>query len=91
MEVKVMMVTPEAMTISSTEQRLLDVLRTSGPFTLDTLSTVFDMSWAQAFLVVDRLSRSRHVALHRTESCEYLVSINAAMRTAVTVSGDADE
>lgn len=80
----------KSLVTSSTEERLLDALRTSGPFTLDTLSTLFDMSWAQAFLVVDRLSRSRHVALHRTDSREYLVSINAAnaaMPTAVPVSG----
>jgi hypothetical protein len=60
--------------ISTTEQRMLDVLNEAGPFTLDTLSTRFDMSWAQIFLAVDRLSRSRHVALHRTQSREYVVS-----------------
>lgn len=65
----------ERHTISSTEQRLLEALRTAGPFTLDSISILFDMSWAQAFLVVDRLSRSRHVVLHRTDSREYLVSI----------------
>ena len=65
----------EGHTMSSTEQRLLEALRTAGPFTLDSISILFDMSWAQAFLVVDRLSRSRHVVLHRTESREYLVSI----------------
>lgn len=78
----------ESATISTTEQRLLDALRTSGPFTLDRLSMLFDMSWAQAFLVVDRLSRSRHVALHRTDSREYLVSINYGARsTVVSESG----
>jgi hypothetical protein len=90
MEVKdmdIMMLTPESVAISSTEQRLLDALRISGPFTLDRLSTLFDMSWAQAFLVVDRLSRSRHVALHRTDSREYLVSIHGARGTAVPESG----
>lgn len=81
-----MIVTPEAVTMSPTEQRLLDALRTSGPFMLDTISMLFDMSWAQAFLVIDRLSRSRHVMLHRTASRDYLVSINASnaeRRTAV--------
>ena len=61
--------------ISSTEQRMLDVLSKAGPFTLDALSTRFDISWSQVFLAVDRLSRSRHVALHRTQSREYVVSI----------------
>jgi hypothetical protein len=61
--------------LSSTEQRMLDVLSEAGPFTLDALSTRFDMSWSQVFLAVDRLSRSRHVALHRTPSREYVVSI----------------
>ena len=63
-------------TLPSTEQRLLEALRASGPFSLDALSTLFDMSWAQAFLLIDRLSRSRHVRLHRTEARTYLVSIN---------------
>ncbi|MBA2252897.1 MAG: hypothetical protein H0W13_09370 [Nitrospirales bacterium] len=78
---------PKSLVASSTEERLLDALRTSGTFTLDALSTLFDMSWGQAFLVVDRLSRSGHVALHRTDSREYLVSINAAMRTVKPASG----
>jgi hypothetical protein len=65
----------EDVCISSTEQRMLDVLNEAGPFTLDALSTRFDMSWPQVFLAVDRLSRSRHVALHRTQSREYVVSI----------------
>ena len=88
-----MMVMPESMTISSTEQRLLEALRTSGPFTLDTFSTMCDVSWADAFVVVDRLSRSRHVMLHRTESREYLISMNtnAAMGDAVPASGHTDE
>ena len=69
------MMMTDTQTISSTESRLLEALRTAGPFTLDSLSRLFDMSWGQAFLVVDRLSRSRHVVLHRTESREYLVSV----------------
>lgn len=60
--------------MSATEQRMLDVLHAAGPFTLDALSTRVDMSWAQVFLVVDRLSRSRHVTLHRTPLREYVVS-----------------
>jgi hypothetical protein len=91
MEVRDMMLTPESVTISSTEQALLDALRTSGPFTLDTLPTFCDMSWEQAFVVVDRLSRSRHVALHRTDSREYLISIHTAMGLDVPAPGDADE
>lgn len=73
-----MMMPPEFGIISSTEQRLLDALRTAGPLTLDTVSTLFDMSWVRAFVVVDRLSRSRQVALYRTESREYLVSVPPA-------------
>ena len=60
--------------MSATEQRMLDVLSAAGPFTLDALSRRVDMSWSQVFLAVDRLSRSRHVALHRTPSREYVVS-----------------
>lgn len=64
--------------MSLTEQRMLDVLKTGGPFTLDALSTRVDMNWTQVFLAVDRLSRSRHVALHRTQSREYVVSVRRA-------------
>jgi hypothetical protein len=60
--------------MSATEQRMLNALQEAGPFTLDALSTHFEMSWAQVFLAVDRLSRSRHVALYRTPSREYVVS-----------------
>jgi hypothetical protein len=56
-------------------QRLLDALRTRGSLHLDLVPAVLDASWGEAFLLVDRLSRSRHIALHRTESREYLVSI----------------
>ena len=82
----------ESTTLSSTDQRLLDALR-SGPFTLDTLSTMCNISWSDAFVVVDRLSRSRHVTLYRTEAREYLISINtnAAVGDAVPASGYADE
>lgn len=65
-----------SLSLSSTERRLLEALQASGPFSLDALSTLFDMSWAQAFLVIDRLSRSRHVRLQRTEARTYLVSFN---------------
>ena len=64
--------------MSLTEQRMLDVLKTAGPFTLDALSTRVDMNWPQMFLAVDRLSRSRHVTLHRTQSREYVVSVRGA-------------
>ena len=59
----------------SAAQRLLDALRTRGSLHLDRVPAVLDASWGEAFLLVDRLSRSRHVALHRTESREYVVSI----------------
>jgi hypothetical protein len=73
-------------TISFTEQRVLDALYTRGPTHARHSIDPLEMSWAQAFLVVDRLSRSRHVALHRTDSREYLISINAAMHTDVAGS-----
>ena len=63
--------------IPTAEYRLLDILRVTGPLTLDALSTLFNMGWAEAFSIVDRLSRSRHIALHRTGTREYLVSIRA--------------
>jgi hypothetical protein len=62
--------------MSTAEQRLLDVVK-EGPFTFDALSTRVEMNWSQMFFAVDRLSRSRHVALRRTHSREYVVSIGA--------------
>ena len=61
--------------MSTTEQRILNVLKEVGSFTLDALPTRGDMSGAQLFLAVDRLSRSRQVTLQRTHSFEYVVSI----------------
>jgi hypothetical protein len=63
------------MHMSTTEQRMLNVLQDVGSFTLDALPALCEMSWAQVFLAVDRLSRSRQVTLHRTHSFEYVVSI----------------
>ena len=67
----------ESRRVSTADQRLLDVVK-EGPFTLDALSAHVEMSWTEMFLAVDRLSRSRHVALHRTHSREYVVSIGLA-------------
>jgi len=63
--------------MSTAEQRLLEVVKKDS-FTLDALSAHAEMNWAQMFLAVDRLSRSRHVSLHRTHSREYVVSIGEA-------------
>jgi hypothetical protein len=58
-----------------------DIRSAHAGHAVDSLGNVL----GQAFLIVDRLSRFRHVALHRTDTREYLVSIhtvNTATRTA---------
>lgn len=61
--------------LSSTDERLLAVLRQSGPQTLDTLARLPGLSMAQILLAVDRLSRAGAVALRQMPNREYQVVI----------------
>lgn len=63
------------MTLSTSEKRLLEVLRERGPQTLDRLCELPDMNWAQVLLSVDHLSRSREVSLELIGRNEYQVSL----------------
>lgn len=62
-------------TLLSTDERILSVLK-RGPQTLGQLSALPDVSWAQAFLAIDRLSRSGAISLKRTAGRDYQVSLN---------------
>jgi predicted transcriptional regulator len=62
-------------TLSTSEKRLLEVLRERGPQTLDCLCELPDMNWAQVLLSVDHLSRSREVSLELIGRNEYQVSL----------------
>jgi len=57
------------------EDMVLAILRQTGPQTLDDLSSTTGLDWGQTFSVIDRLSRSGSVALHRGSRCEYHVSL----------------
>lgn len=59
----------------SSDDRLLDALRRSGPQTIETLSSLSGLSWGQVFIAIDRLSRSGQVSLQRLHVCEYQVSL----------------
>jgi hypothetical protein len=63
----------------STDERLLESLQ-SGPQTLENLSSIPGLDWAQVFMAIDRLSRAGAVSLQRIRRCEYQVSL---ARTAV--------
>lgn len=62
-------------TLSTSEKRLLEVLREKGPQTLDCLCELPDLNWAQVLLSVDHLSRSREVSLALIGRNEYQVSL----------------
>ena len=63
------------MMLSSSQKRLLEVLREKGPQPLDTLCELPEFTWAQVLLAVDHLSRSRDISLELVGPREYQVSL----------------
>ncbi len=64
----------------STDELLLEAMRGMQPQTIESLCTSLpDMSRAQAFLAIDRLSRSGAISLKRTAGRDYQVSLNTAV------------
>jgi hypothetical protein len=57
------------------ERRLLQILRQTGPQTLDALCELPEFTWAQVLLAVDHLSRSREVSIEPIGPREYQVSL----------------
>jgi hypothetical protein len=61
------------------DRTLLSALR-GGAQTMEGLSSLTGIGWAQVFLSVDRLSRIGKVSLNPVKPCEYRISIAGLLR-----------
>lgn len=64
----------------SVDRKMLFTLRRRGPRTMEDLTALTGIGWAQVFLSVDRLSRIGKVSLTPVRPCEYRVSIGGMLR-----------
>jgi hypothetical protein len=63
-----------------TDEKLIAALKKRGPLTIEEMSSISGLSWAQIFFAVDRLSRSGAVSLRKI-GLAYQVAYNLAMRS----------
>ena len=61
-------------------RRMLGVFKKNGVQSMEGLSTVTGIGWAQVFTSVDRLSRVGKVSLTPVRPCEYQISIGGLLR-----------
>lgn len=62
------------------DRRMLGVLKKRGAQSMEGLSTLTGIGWAQVFMSVDRLSRIGKVSLTPVRPCEYRISIGGLLR-----------
>jgi hypothetical protein len=67
--------TPQAV-----DRRMLGTLKKNGAQSMDALSALTGIGWAQVFMSVDRLSRIGKVSLTPVRSCGYRISIGGLLR-----------
>jgi hypothetical protein len=67
-------------TPQTVDRRMLGVLKKNGAQSLEGLSTLTRIGWAQVFMSVDRLSRIGKVSLTPVRPCEYRISIGGLLR-----------
>jgi hypothetical protein len=72
--------TQQASTSQSVDRTMLLALKRRGAQTMEGLSTLTGIGWAQVFLSVDRLSRIGKVSLTPVRPCEYRISIAGLLR-----------
>jgi hypothetical protein len=70
----------QAATSHPVDKTMLWTLRRRGAQTMEGLSTLTGIGWAQVFLSVDRLSRIGRVSLTPVRPCEYRISIAGLLR-----------
>ena len=63
-----------------TDATVLRTLNRRGAQTIEGLSTLTGIGWAQVFLSVDRLSRIGKVSLTPVRPCEHRISIGGLLR-----------
>ena len=69
------LVTPRAV-----DRKMLNVLKSKGAHSMEELSTLTGIGWAQVFMSVDRLSRIGKLSLTPVRPCEYRISIAGLLR-----------
>jgi hypothetical protein len=62
------------------DRRMFGVLKKNGAQSMEGLSTLTRIGWAQVFMSVDRLSRIGKVSLTPVRPCEYRISIGGLLR-----------
>ncbi len=62
------------------DRTMLWTLKRRGTQTMEGLSSLTGIGWAQVFLSVDRLSRIGKVSLTPVRPCEYRISIAGLLR-----------
>ena len=62
------------------DRAMLSTLKRRGSQSLEGLSSLTGIGWAQVFLSVDRLSRIGKVSLTPVRPCEYRISIAGLLR-----------
>ena len=62
------------------DRKMLGVLKKQGAQSMDGLSTLTGIGWAQIFMSVDRLSRIGRLSLTPVRPCEYRISIAGLLR-----------
>ena len=67
-------------TPQTVDRRMLGVLKKNGAQSIEGLSTLTRIGWAQVFMSVDRLSRIGKVSLTPVRPCEYRISIGGLLR-----------
>lgn len=63
-----------------TDEKLIAVMKKRGPLTIEEMSSISGLSWAQIFFAVDRLSRSGAVSLRKI-GLAYQVAYNQTTRS----------
>jgi hypothetical protein len=72
--------TRQAITSHLVDGTMRSTLKRRGAQTMEGLSTLTGIGWAQVFLSVDRLSRVGKVSLTPVRPCEYRISIAGLLR-----------
>lgn len=64
----------------SVDRKMLLALKREGAQTMEGLSSLTGIGWAQVFMSVDRLSRIGKLSLTPVRPCEYRISIAGLLR-----------
>ena len=67
-------------TLGCVDRTILLALKRGGTQTMEGLSSLTGIGWAQVFLSVDRLSRIGRTSRNRVKPCEYRISIAGLLR-----------